>query len=104
MPITIAHQPPAWAIAQPAFTAGMGQFNQQQFQNGMAVMQLALAERARQQDQAMRQQAMALDNQQFQQSLAAQQASQLMHARLQQQQYANQQAIDRKSTRLNSSH
>ena len=94
MPIVVAHQPPAAAIAQPAFVAGLGQYRQQQFQNGMQVLQVALQERARQQQMAAQQQAMYAQQQAQQQQLAADAAQRDMHMRLAQQQMANQSAMN----------
>ena len=64
MPIVVQHQPSFVGVGQTAFRAGYGQFEQQQFQNSMAVMQMALQERARQQALANQQQANYLGAQQ----------------------------------------
>ena len=64
MPIVVEHQPSFVGVGQTAFRAGYGQFQQQQFQNSMAVMQMALQERARQQALANQQQAAYLGAQQ----------------------------------------
>lgn len=64
MPIVVQHQPSFVGVGQTAFRAGYGQFQQQQFQNSMAVMQMALQERARQQALANQQQAAYLGAQQ----------------------------------------
>ena len=64
MPIVVEHQPSFVGVGQTAFRAGYGQFQQQQFQNSMAVMQMALQERARQQALAAQQQAQYLGAQQ----------------------------------------
>lgn len=64
MPIVVQHQPSFVGVGQTAFRAGYGQFEQQQFQNSMAVMQMALQERARQQALANQQQAAYLGAQQ----------------------------------------
>lgn len=75
MPIEVQHQPDPRLIGRAAFGAGLGRYNQQQFENGLALTQLALQERARQ--QAMQQQAMQLEQQRQMHMLDMQQRQQM---------------------------
>lgn len=74
MPIEVQHQPDPRLIGRAAFGAGLGRYNQQQFENGLQLTQLALQERARQ--QAMQQQAMQFEQQRQMQLLEMQQRQQ----------------------------
>ena len=71
MPIEVQHQPDPRLIGRAAFGAGLGRYNQQQFENGLQLTQLALQERARQQQ--MQQQAMQFEQQRQMQLLEMQQ-------------------------------
>lgn len=53
MPIEVQHQPAAAVVGAAAFAAGQGQFNQQQFQNGLALTQQAMQFQAMQQQAAL---------------------------------------------------
>jgi hypothetical protein len=84
MPIEVQHQPDPRLVGRAAFGAGLGRYNQQQFENGLQLTQLALQERARQQ-------AMAQQQQQF----AQQQQMQMLEMQRRQQMQERQMQFDR---------
>ena len=77
MPITVQYQPPAGVIADAAYTAGLGQFQQRQQQLAMQAQEAEQNRRLREQQMAMAMQDRAVDNQrQMQNDMLRRQAMQ----------------------------